>query len=317
MPTALISGVTGQDGSFLAEQLLEQGYRVVGLHRRLSADNHWRIRHLQALELRSADLLDLSSLMSVMDDVRPDLVFNLAAQSFIPASWEQPLLTGEVTGLGAVRMLESVRRVVPKARFYQASSSEMFGDAVERPQRETTPFKPLSPYAVAKVYAHQMAVNYRAAYGLYVVCGILFNHESERRGLEFVTRKITDGVARIKLGKADVLELGDLSPRRDWGFAADYTRGMWAMLQQDQPRDYVLASGSDRSVEDFVSAAFACVDLDWRDHVRQAPSLFRKNELPCLQGDSTTAREILGWEPELSFERLVQRMVEADLERVS
>ena len=317
MPTALISGVTGQDGSFLAEQLLEQGYRVVGLHRRLSADNHWRIRHLRDLELRSADLLDLSSLMTVMDDVRPDFVFNLAAQSFIPASWEQPLLTGEVTGLGAVRMLEAFRRVVPQARFYQASSSEMFGDAIERPQSERTPFNPLSPYAVAKVYAHQMAVNYRSAFGLYVVCGILFNHESERRGLEFVTRKITDGVARIKLGLLDALELGDLSPRRDWGFAADYTRGMAAMLHQDVPRDYVLASGEDRSVEDFVRAAFACVDLDWKDHVRQAPRLFRKNELPCLQGDPTTARELLGWAPELSFEGLVRRMVEADLERVS
>lgn len=317
MPTALISGVTGQDGSFLAEQLLGRGYRVVGLHRRLSADNHWRIRHLDELELRSADLLDLSSLLSVMDEVRPDLVFNLAAQSFIPASWEQPLLTGEVTGLGTVRMLEAVRRVVPEARVYQASSSEMFGEAFERPQNEKTPFNPLSPYAVAKVYAHQMAVNYRKAFGLYVVCGILFNHESERRGLEFVTRKITDGVARIKCGQTDVLELGDLSPRRDWGFAADYTRGMIEMLLQDEPRDYVLASGSDRSVEDFVRAAFACVDLDWQEHVRQTPKLFRKNELPCLQGDASTAREILGWEPSLSFEGLVERMVAADLERVS
>ena len=317
MPTALISGVTGQDGSFLAEQLLADGYRVVGLHRRLSADNHWRIRHLDGLELRSADLLDLSSLLSVMEDVKPDLIFNLAAQSFIPASWEQPLLTGEVTGLGAVRMLEAMRRSVPDARFYQASSSEMFGDAVERPQNERTPFNPLSPYAVAKVYAHQMAVNYRKAFGLFVVCGILFNHESERRGLEFVTRKISNGVARIKLGLTDTLQLGDLNPRRDWGFAADYTRGMVAMLHQDEPRDYVLASGEDRSVEDFVRAAFACVDLDWQDHVRQAPSLFRKNELPCLQGDPSTARKLLGWRPEVDFKGLVERMVSADQERLS
>ena len=316
MPTALITGVTGQDGSFLAEQLLADGYRVVGIHRRLSADNHWRIAHLDELELRSADLLDLSSLMMVMDDVKPDFIFNLAAQSFIPTSWEQPLLTGEVTALGALRVLEAFRRAAPKARFYQASSSEMFGATTASPQNEKTPFNPLSPYAVAKVYAHQMAVNYREAHGLHVVCGILFNHESERRGMEFVTRKITDGVARIKRGQSDVLELGDLSPRRDWGFAADYTRGMAAMLLQDQPRDYVLASGVDRSVEDFVAAAFDAVGLDWQDHVRQNSALFRQNELPCLQGDASTARQVLGWEPELSFKDLVQRMVQADLERV-
>ena len=318
MPTALISGVTGQDGSFLAEQLLQQGVRVVGLHRRLSAKNHWRIAHLQdSLELRCADLLDLVSLMDVMDDVQPDLIFNLAAQSFVPTSWDQPLLTGEVTALGAARMLEAFRRCVPQARFYQASSSEMFGGVRQSPQTENTPFAPLSPYAVSKVFAHQLACNYRTAHGLYVVCGILFNHESERRGLEFVTRKISDGVARVKLGLASELVLGDLSPRRDWGFAGDYTRAMAAMLQQDTPRDYVVASGQDRSVEDFVSASFAAADLDWRAHVRIDPSLFRKNEVPCLQGDASTARKFLGWAPEVDFDGLVRRMLAADLERLT
>jgi len=316
MATALISGVTGQDGSFLAEQLLAKGYRVVGLHRRLSASNHWRIAHLEGqLELRCADLLDLASLLTVFDDVRPDLVFNLAAQSFIPTSWDQPLLTGDVTGLGAARMLEAFRRVVPAARFYQASSSEMFGDTSVSSQNERTAFSPLSPYAVSKVYAHQLAVNYRRAYGLYVVCGVLFNHESERRGLEFVTRKITDGVARIVHGKADELVLGDLQPRRDWGFAGDYTVAMQMMLEQEAPQDFVVASGEDRSVEDFVSAAFEEADLDWKTYVRSDAALFRKNELPCLQGDASQARNVLGWEPKVDFQALVKRMVHADLER--
>jgi GDPmannose 4,6-dehydratase len=252
-----------------------------------------------------------------MDEVQPDLIFNLAAQSFIPTSWEQPLLTGEVTALGAARMLEAFRRCAPKARFYQASSSEMFGAVQERPQNENTAFSPLSPYAVSKVYAHQLAVNYRQAYGLFVVCGILFNHESERRGLEFVTRKICDGVARIKLGMASELLLGDLSPRRDWGFAGDYTRAMQAMLQKDAPTDYVVASGQDRSVEDFVAAAFAQADLHWQDHVKIDQKLYRKNEVPCLQGDASKARRELSWTPEVNFQGLVARMVAADLERIA
>ena len=317
MPCALISGVTGQDGSFLAEQLLAQGYRVVGLHRRLSTENHWRISHLKGLELRCVDLLDLVSLLDVFEDTKPDLVFNLASQSFIPASWSQPLMTGDVTGLGTLRMLEAFRRCVPQGRFYQASSSEMFGDNSAAPQNEDTVFSPRSPYAVAKVYAHQMAVNYREAYGLFVSCGILFNHESERRGLEFVTRKITDGVARIKKGLADGGELGGLRPRRDWGFAGDYTQGMLSMLLYDSPEDWVLASGKDRSVEDFVAAAFEAVDLDWRDWVRQSQSLYRKNELSCLQGDASKAQRKLDWVPQVSFEGLVRRMIDADIERLA
>ena len=318
MPTALISGVTGQDGSFLAEQLLAEGFRVVGIHRRLSADNHWRIAHLEGqLELRCADLLDLGSLMNVMEDVKPDWIFNLAAQSFVPTSWQQPLLTGEATALGAARMLEAFRRCAPTARFYQASSSEMFGGGHQNPQNENTPFAPLSPYAVSKVYAHQLAGNYRSAYGLFVVCGILFNHESERRGVEFLTRKVSRGVARIKLGMQEKLVLGNLEPRRDWGFAGDYTRAMSAMLAMDEPRNLVIASGQDRSVEDFVSAAFAQVDLDWRSHVESSPALFRKNEVPCLKGDASLAKECLGWSPQVDFLGLVKRMVEADLERLA
>ncbi len=316
MPTALITGITGQDGSWLAEQLLADGWKVVGVHRRLSADNHWRIRHLEGLVLRSVDLLDLPSLLDVLTEVQPDHLYNLAAQSFVPTSWEQPLLTGEVTGLGAVRVLEAARRVCPTARIYQASSSEMFGGTTTHPQNEDTPFVPRSPYAVAKVYAHQMAVNYRLAHGMHVVCGILFNHESERRGREFVTRKVSDGVARIHLGLADELVLGDLSVRRDWGYAPDYTRAMTAMLLRDTPRDYLVASGRDHSVEDFVAQAFAVVDRDWRDHVRSDPALLRKNEIPCLRGDARRIREELGWEPRVDFEALVERMVRMDLERV-
>ena len=275
MPTAIITGVTGQDGSYLAEQLLAQGDRVVGLHRRLSADNHWRIAHLQPqLELHSVDLLDQGSLLDVFEEVRPDEIYNLAAQSFVPTSWKQPLLTGEVTGLGALRVLEAMKRACPKARLYQASSSEMFGAAVEAPQTENTPLRPRSPYAVAKTFAHYSAVNYRDAYGLFVVCGILFNHESPRRGIEFVTRKVSDAVARIHLGLSDTLRLGDLSVRRDWGYAPDYTEAMQAMLRQDSPRDFLVASGKDHSVEDLVSAAFGVVDLDWRDHVEIDSSLF-------------------------------------------
>jgi len=316
MPTALITGITGQDGSWLAEQLLADGWKVVGVHRRLSADNHWRIRHLDKLVLRSVDLLDFPSLLDVFAEVQPDHLYNLAAQSFVPTSWEQPLLTGEVTGLGAVRVLEAARRVCPDARIYQASSSEMFGGTSCHPQTEDTPFSPRSPYAVAKVYAHQMAGNYRLAHGMHVVCGVLFNHESERRGLEFVTRKISDGVARIHLGRADELVLGDLSVKRDWGYAPDYTRAMTAMLQRDIPRDYLVASGHDHSVEEFVARAFAVVDRDWRDHVRADPALLRKNEIPSLRGDARRIRDELGWEPQVDFETLVERMVRTDLERV-
>lgn len=313
--TAIISGISGQDGSFLAEQLLARGYRVVGLHRRLSSVNHWRISHIHNLELACVDLLDLSSLLDVFRQVKPDEVYNLAAQSFVPASWKQPELTGEVTGLGAVRMLEAFRREVPEGRFYQASSSEMFGQVSSTPQNETTPFNPLSPYACSKVYAHHMAVNYRKAYGLFVTCGTLFNHESERRGLEFVTRKITAGAARISVGLQDKLVLGDLSPRRDWGFAGDYTRAMQAMLSADEPSDFVVATGENHSVEDFLNAAFSYVNLDWREHVETDSKFYRKNELVCLTGDSERAREQLGWRPELTFSDLVERMMGADVRR--
>lgn len=316
MPTALISGITGQDGSFLAEQLLALGYRVVGLHRRLSADNHWRLEGIDGLELRCCDLTDLASLLDVMREVRPDEIYNLASQSFVPTSWRQPLLTGDVTGIGAVRMLEAFRREAPEARFYQASSSEMFGDVRERPQSESTPFNPLSPYACSKVYAHQMAVNYREAYGLHICCGILFNHESERRGEEFLTRKVSKAVARIERGLQKELVLGDLTPRRDWGFAGDYTVAMRLMLQAESASDYVVASGVDHSVEQFVERAFAVVGRRWQDHVRQDESFMRRNELPALQGDSSRAREVLGWRQEVDFDGLVERMVLADLERL-
>ncbi|MEE2749989.1 MAG: GDP-mannose 4,6-dehydratase [Myxococcota bacterium] len=317
MATAIITGVTGQDGSYLAEQLLAQGYRVVGLHRRLSADNHWRIAHLQAqLELRSVDLLDQGSLLDVFEDVQPDEIYNLAAQSFVPTSWRQPILTGEVTGLGALRVLEAMKRACPSARLYQASSSEMFGAAEAAPQTERTPLRPRSPYAVAKTFAHYSALNYRDAYGLFVVCGILFNHESPRRGLEFVTRKVTDAVARIHLGLSDSLSLGELSVRRDWGYAPDYTEAMQAMLRQDSPRDYVVASGKDHSVEDLVAVAFGVVDRDWRDHVHIEPALFRNNELPGLCGDATRAAEDLDWAPKVDFETMIDIMVRADIERL-
>lgn len=316
MPTALITGVTGQDGSYLSEQLLAQGWRVVGVHRRLSADNHWRLRHLPDLELRCADLHDGGSLMDLVQDVAPDHIYNLAAQSFVPTSWSQPLLTGQATGLGFVRLLEAVRRVRPQARVYQASSSEMFGNTQECPQDERTRFLPASPYACAKLYAHMMARNYREAHGMFVVSGILFNHESPRRGLEFVTRKVARAAARIRLGLQPRLRLGDLSPRRDWGFAGDYTRAMHAMLLQDQPRDYVVATGVDHAVEDLVRIAFEAVDLDWQDHVDSAaPHLMRKNEVVRLKGDASLARRELGWAPEVSFEGLVHMMVQAELRR--
>ena len=287
----------------------------MGLHRRLSSVNHWRISHIEDLELACVDLLDLSSLLDVFRSVNPDEIYNLAAQSFVPASWRQPTLTGDVTGLGAVRMLEAFRRECPDAKFYQASSSEMFGQVASTPQDENTPFNPLSPYACSKVYAHHMAVNYRKAYGLFVSCGTLFNHESERRGLEFVTRKITAAAARISVGLQDQLVLGDLTPRRDWGFAGDYTRAMQSMLGAAEPDDYVVASGKDHSVEEFVSASFEILGLNWRDYVTSDPQLYRKNELPCLTGNPAYARSRLGWEAEVSFEALVERMVLADAER--
>ncbi|MED5369876.1 MAG: GDP-mannose 4,6-dehydratase [Myxococcota bacterium] len=312
--TALITGITGQDGSYLAEQLLEQGFRVVGVHRRLSAPNHWRIAHLlDRLELRSADLHDQGSLWDLLEDLRPDEIYNLAAQSFVPTSFSQPVLTAEATGLGLVRLLEAVRRVSPGSRVYQASSSEMFGNVAQCPQDEDTPLMPASPYACAKVYAHHMVRNYREAYGLFAVSGILFNHESPRRGEEFLTRKVAMAVARIKRGEQRTLMLGDLNPRRDWGFAGDYTRAMQAMLRQEQPKDFVVATGVDHSVQDWVQASFEAADLDWREHVRQDPALLRKSEVHRLRGNPARARQELGWETQVDFRGLVQMMVQAEL----
>ncbi|MDQ3698030.1 MAG: GDP-mannose 4,6-dehydratase [Gemmatimonadota bacterium] len=316
MPTALITGVTGQDGSYLAELLLARGYRVVGIVRRSSTTPYERIAHLvDEIELVSADLLDQHSLVDAVAACGPDEIYNLAAQSFVQTSWTQPVLTGEFTALGVTRMLEAVRKAAPAARFYQASSSEMFGKVRETPQRETTPFYPRSPYGVAKVYGHWITVNYRESYGIYAVSGILFNHESERRGLEFVTRKVTDGAARIKLGKATALHLGNLEARRDWGFAGDYADAMWRMLQQDEPDDYVVGTGQTWSVRDLCEAAFGAVGLDYREHVVQDPKFFRPAEVDLLVADASKARARLGWEPVVSFQELVTRMVEADLAR--
>jgi len=318
VPTALITGITGQDGSYLAEFLLEKGYRVVGVVRRTSHHSYERIAHLNGqVEIVSADLLDQHSLTQVVGESKPDEVYNLAAQSFVPTSWQQPVLTGEFTALGVTRILEAVRMTAPGARFYQASSSEMFGKVVETPQSETTPFYPRSPYGVAKVYGHHITVNYRESYDLFAVSGILFNHESPRRGLEFVTRKITDGVARIKRGLAKEIRLGNLEARRDWGFAPDYVRAMWSMLQADEPGDYVIGSGAAHSVLDLVHVAFEHVDLAWEDHVVIDPSLFRPAEVELLIADATKARRDLGWEPQCTFEEMIRGMVEADLERVS
>ena len=314
---ALITGITGQDGSYLAELLLEQGYDVCGMVRRSSAPNVWRIEHLlDRLTLKPADLLDQLSLLRLIDEVRPHEVYNLAAMSFVPASWDQPMLTGEFNSLGVTRMLDAVRQVDPTIRFYQASSSEMFGKVREVPQTEMTPFYPRSPYGVSKVFAHYITVNYRESYGLFAVSGMLFNHESPRRGLEFVTRKVSDGVARIKLGVADTLSIGNLDARRDWGFAGDYVRAMWQMLQQDQPEDYVIATGVSHSVRELVEIAFARVGLDWRRYVRQDPSLLRPAEVDHLLGDSTKARKELGWTPSVDFKGVVEMMVDADLERL-
>ncbi|GAB4525646.1 MAG: GDP-mannose 4,6-dehydratase [Anaerolineales bacterium] len=318
MATALITGVTGQDGSYLAEFLLQKGYRVVGMVRRTSTVTFERISHIQdRIEVVQGDLHDQSSLVDVMEKYQPDEVYNLAAQSFVPTSWNQPVLTGQVTSLGVTRILEAIRMVKPEARFYQASSSEMFGKVCEVPQRETTPFYPRSPYGVAKVYGHWITVNYRESYNLYAVSGILFNHESPRRGLEFVTRKITYGVARIKLGLANELRLGNLEARRDWGFAGDYVRMMWMMLQQEQPQDYVIGTGKTHAVREFCEAAFGHVGLDYRDYVVQDPRFYRPAEVDLLVADPSKARQVLGWEPEVTFEQLVRMMVDADLKRVS
>ena len=315
--TALITGITGQDGSYLAEFLLAKGYRVVGMTRRSSTDVHERIQHVvEEIEIVSGDLLDQSSMTSIVSDIRPDEIYNLAAQSFVPTSWTQPVLTGEFTALGVTRVLEAVRTVDPTIRFYQASSSEMFGKVRAVPQSETTPFYPRSPYGVAKVYGHWITVNYRESYNLYAVSGILFNHESERRGKEFVTRKISDGVARIKLGLQKELRLGNLDAQRDWGFAGDYVRAMWLMLQQERPDDYVVATGRTHAVRDFVRLAFEAVDLRWEDHVVVDPRYYRPAEVDLLVGDASKARRVLGWEPETSFEELVESMVRADLERL-
>jgi len=315
--TAVITGVTGQDGSYLAELLLAKGYEVIGVVRRTSHDSYERIGHLlDRLHVVAADLLDQHSLTTVIRDAKPHEVYNLAAQSFVPTSWSQPVLTGEFTALGVTRLLEAIRLAHPEARFYQASSSEMFGKATETPQRETTPFYPRSPYGVAKVYGHWITVNYRESYGLHAVSGILFNHESPRRGLEFVSRKVTDAVARIKRGKLTEVRLGNLEARRDWGFAGDYVDAMWRMLQRDEPRDYVIGSGETHSVRELCEVAFGHVGLDWQKYVKVDPRFVRPAEVDVLLADAAEARRDLGWAPQVSFERLVKMMVDADLERV-
>jgi GDPmannose 4,6-dehydratase len=314
---ALITGVTGQDGSYLAELLLEKGYQVYGLVRRASTENFERIEHLREyLQLVQGDLLDQTSLLEALEESRPDEVYNLAAQSFVPTSWNQPVLTGEFTALGVTRLLEAVRRFTPKIRFYQASSSEMYGKVRETPQNEGTPFYPRSPYGVAKVYGHWVTVNYRESYNLFACSGILFNHESSRRGLEFVTRKISDGVARIKLGLAKELRLGNLEVKRDWGFAGDYVRAMWLMLQYEEPGDYVVGTGETHTVKEFVTTAFAHADLDWQQYVVIDQRFFRPAEVDLLCADPTKARRVLHWRPEVSFDELVRVMVEADLQRL-
>ncbi|MBK7216390.1 MAG: GDP-mannose 4,6-dehydratase [Candidatus Promineofilum sp.] len=314
MPTALITGVTGQDGSYLAEFLLDRGYRVVGMVRRTSTLNFHRIGHIQdRLELVPGDLSDQVSLIHILEEYRPEEVYNLAAQSFVKTSWNQPVFTGDVTALGVTRVLDAIRIVDPRIRMYQASSSEMFGKVVEVPQRETTPFYPRSPYGVAKVYGHWITVNYRESYNLHASSGILFNHESPRRGLEFVTRKISHQAARIKLGLAHELRLGNLDSRRDWGFAGDYVRAMWLMLQQDTPDDFVVATGETHSVEQFLDVAFEHLDLDWREYVVQDERFMRPAEVDLLVGDAAKAGDVLGWEPKVTFTELVKMMVDADL----
>jgi len=315
---AIISGITGQDGSYLAELLLEKGYEVHGIVRRASTTNYWRIEHLlDRVQLHPADLLDQLSLIRVIDDVKPHEFYNLAAMSFVPASWDQPMLTGDYNAQGVTRVLEAVRQVDSSIRLYQASSSEMYGKVREVPQTEMTPFYPRSPYGVSKVYAHYITVNYRESYNLFAVSGILFNHESPRRGLEFVTRKVTDGVARIKLGLADSLSLGNLDAKRDWGFAGDYVRAMWLMLQQDTADDYVISTGESHSVQDLVELAFGHAGLEWKKYVRTDPKFLRPAEVDHLIGDSSKAQAALGWKPEVDFKGLVTMMVDADLARLS
>ena len=317
MKTALITGITGQDGSYLAEFLLEKGYKVWGMHRRTSTMNFERIEHLvDKIDLMQADLLDQNSLQNLIQQAQPEEVYNLAAQSFVPTSWNQPLLTGEITALGVTRLLEAIRNVNPKIRFYQASTSEMFGNAHEVPQRETTPFYPRSPYGVSKVYAHWITVNYRESYGIFACSGILFNHESPRRGLEFVTRKVTNAAARIKLNLAGELRLGNLEAKRDWGYAGDYVEAMWLMLQQTEPDDYVIATGVTHSVLDLVKAAFGSLDLDWERYVNVDERFVRPAEVDLLIGDASKAHKKLGWHPKVSFEELIQLMVREDLKRL-
>ena len=314
---ALITGITGQDGSYLAELLLKEGYEVFGMVRRSSTETFERIAHLtDRVTLVQADLLDVLSLIKALEEAQPDEVYNLAAQSFVPTSWNQPMLTGEFTALGVTRLLDAIRIVCPKARFYQASSSEMYGKVREVPQTENTPFYPRSPYAVAKVYGHYITVNYRESYDLFAISGILFNHESPRRGKEFVTRKISDAVARIHLGLAKDLPLGNLEAKRDWGFAGDYVKAMWMMLQQDEPDDYVIATGENHSVREFCEIAFSHVGLNYQDYVRQDPAFFRPAEVDHLIGDASKAEQQLGWKPEVTFEGLVKMMVEADVARL-
>ncbi|WP_040352933.1 GDP-mannose 4,6-dehydratase [Blastopirellula marina] len=316
--TALITGITGQDGSYLAEFLLEKGYEVHGCFRRASTSSFERIQHLlDRISVHPADLLDQTSLEHLVRTVGPHEVYNLGAQSFVGSSWGQPILTGDVTGLGVTRILEAIRSVDKSIRFYQASSSEMFGKVHETPQRESTPLHPRSPYGVAKAYGHYMTANYRESYDMYACSGILFNHESPRRGLEFVTRKITDGVARIKLGLAHELRLGNLDAKRDWGFAGDYVEAMWMMLQQDAPEDYVVATGETHSVREFVEIAFSRVGLNWEDHVVIDPKFYRPAEVDLLLGDPTRARKELGWEPKMSFQELTETMIDSDMRRVS
>ncbi|UCC63349.1 MAG: GDP-mannose 4,6-dehydratase [Anaerolineae bacterium] len=314
MKSALITGITGQDGSYLAEFLLEKGYKVIGMVRRTSTLNFQRIKHIQdQVELAQGDLLDEGSLMSILREHRPGEVYNLAAQSFVQTSWQQPVFTGKVTALGVLRLLDAIRLVDPTIRFYQASSSEMFGKVRQVPQNENTPFYPRSPYGVAKVYGHWITVNYRESYDLFACSGILFNHESPRRGLEFVTRKVTHGAARTKLGLANELCLGNLEARRDWGYAGDYVKAMWTMLQQDEPDDYVVGTGETRSVRELCQVAFSYLGLDWQDHVVQDPRFYRPAEVDLLVSDPSKARQALGWEPRVSFEELIHMMVDADL----
>jgi GDPmannose 4,6-dehydratase len=318
MPTALITGITGQDGSYLAELLLSKGYEVVGMVRRSSTVTFERIEHIQDdIQIVQGDLHDQSSLVSMIEEFKPDEIYNLAAQSFVPTSWSQPILTGEVTGLGVARLLEAIRSVNPKIRFYQASSSEMFGKVMEVPQRESTPLYPRSPYGVAKVYGHWITINYRESFDMFATSGILFNHESPRRGLEFVTRKISNTVAKIKLGLAKELRLGNLESQRDWGFAGDYVEAMWRMLQHHTPESYVIGTGETHAVREFCELAFGCVGLNYQDYVIQDQRFYRPAEVDLLISDPTRAKTELGWSPKVSFKELVEMMVESDLQRLS